>query len=66
MAIGSIPVTCSIRISRPGASSAVDFLFSAARGCQTDLPVVLLRAHAAREGGETMKGGEDVRIGGGS
>ncbi|CAL1150799.1 unnamed protein product [Cladocopium goreaui] len=33
-----------------GASSAVDFLFSAARGCQTDLPVVLLRAHAAREG----------------
>eukprot|EP00435_Cladocopium_sp_Y103_P044636 s1056_g12.t1 len=33
-----------------GASSAVDFLFSAAKGCQTDLPVVLLRAHAAREG----------------
>ena len=34
-----------------GASAAVDFLFTAAQCCQSDLPVVLLRAHAAREGG---------------
>jgi len=33
-----------------GASAAVDFLFTAAKCCQSDLPVVLLRAHAAREG----------------